>query len=128
MKAARVKKKDTSGTRTDHLKNIQSHNLYYLSEVVERHERELHTSHKPDINSLYISNMSSGCAYNDVEWDNLPEDVKKAAETLGYNQELWDEDDIPDSIEDCDWDDLTKDQQDAATVLGYDQESWDNED
>jgi hypothetical protein len=72
--------------------------------------------------------MSSGCAYNDVEWDNLPEDVKKAAETLGYNQELWDEDDIPDSIEDCDWDDLTKDQQDAATVLGYDQESWDNED
>ena len=30
--------------------------------------------------------------YEDYDWAELPEDAKKAAKTLGYNQKMWDND------------------------------------
>lgn len=65
-----------------------------------------------------------GGKYDDYDWKELPAEVQKAAETLGYNKKMWDKDKSPDS-EDKDWDELTAAEQEAAKVLGYDQKSWD---
>lgn len=65
--------------------------------------------------------------YDDHDWDELPADVKKAAEALGYTKKIWDADqDSP--LDDYDWDELNKEQQAAAKVFGYDKKKWDSED
>ena len=46
------------------------------------------------------------------------------AAALGYNQQLWDNDQEPDECDE-DWKDLTPAQQQAATALGYTKKSWD---
>lgn len=56
-----------------------------------------------------------------------PADIKAAAAILGYNQEMWDEDEEPDECDEY-WKDLTKEQQEAAAKLGFDEESWNKED
>jgi len=63
--------------------------------------------------------------YEDYDWDELPEDARKAAETLGYNKKMWDKDKKPAS-EEKDWEDLTPTEQAAAQVLGYDEKLWDS--
>ena len=61
-----------------------------------------------------------------MSWDELPGDVRRAAETLGYTENSWNEDeDGP--LDDKMWNELTSQQQNAAIVLGYDENSW-NED
>eukprot|EP00558_Chaetoceros_sp_UNC1202_P003408 CAMPEP_0197246526 /NCGR_PEP_ID=MMETSP1429-20130617/15270_1 /TAXON_ID=49237 /ORGANISM="Chaetoceros sp., Strain UNC1202" /LENGTH=70 /DNA_ID=CAMNT_0042707201 /DNA_START=78 /DNA_END=290 /DNA_ORIENTATION=+ len=65
--------------------------------------------------------------YDDYDWDELPADAKKAAKTLGYTKDLWDNDGTPEDIDDADWKELNKKQQDAATVLGYTKAAWDAE-
>ncbi len=47
-----------------------------------------------------------------------------SASVLGFNQQLWDADDEPDTCDEW-WKDLTPAQQQAATVLGYTEKSWD---
>jgi len=47
-----------------------------------------------------------------------------SASVLGFNQQLWDADDEPDTCDEW-WKDLTPAQQQAATVLGYTKKSWD---
>eukprot|EP00548_Thalassiothrix_antarctica_P000848 CAMPEP_0194146088 /NCGR_PEP_ID=MMETSP0152-20130528/19560_1 /TAXON_ID=1049557 /ORGANISM="Thalassiothrix antarctica, Strain L6-D1" /LENGTH=70 /DNA_ID=CAMNT_0038846509 /DNA_START=61 /DNA_END=273 /DNA_ORIENTATION=- len=66
--------------------------------------------------------------YEDHDWEELEDEVKAAAEVLGYTQEMWDNDEEPEDIEDEDWDDLDKKQQEAAKVLGYTKEGWDTSD
>jgi hypothetical protein len=66
--------------------------------------------------------------YNDYDWDELPEEARKAAETLGYTKKLWDKNKDPEAISDLDWDQLTAEQKEAATVLGYNKQAWDDED
>ena len=66
-----------------------------------------------------------GGKYDDHDWRELPEDVKKAAEILGYNKKLWDKDGKAAS-EEKDWDELSAEEQAAATTLGYNQASWDS--
>lgn len=65
------------------------------------------------------------CKYDDYDWKELPKDVQKAAEVLGYTKKSWDND-KPCKYDDYDWDELTKEQQQAATVLGYDKAKWDS--
>eukprot|EP00429_Kryptoperidinium_foliaceum_P010257 CAMPEP_0176003382 /NCGR_PEP_ID=MMETSP0120_2-20121206/1144_1 /TAXON_ID=160619 /ORGANISM="Kryptoperidinium foliaceum, Strain CCMP 1326" /LENGTH=74 /DNA_ID=CAMNT_0017336021 /DNA_START=57 /DNA_END=281 /DNA_ORIENTATION=- len=67
-----------------------------------------------------------GGKYDDYDWKELPDNIKAAAEKLGYNKKLWDKDREP---KECDvyWKELTPEQQEAAKLLGYNQEEWDAE-
>jgi len=62
--------------------------------------------------------------YEKYDWEELPAEAKAAASVLGFNQQLWDADDEPDTCDEW-WKDLTPAQQQAATVLGYTEKSWD---
>lgn len=64
--------------------------------------------------------------YEDLDWAELSTDAKKAAETLGYNKKMWDNDKEP-KLCDKYWKELTADQQSAAAVLGYDETKWNDE-
>jgi hypothetical protein len=66
--------------------------------------------------------------YDDLDWVELPEEARKAAEFLGFDKAMWDHDDCPFELEDCDWEDLSEEQQAAAKTLGYDKESWEDDD
>lgn len=68
-----------------------------------------------------------GGKYDDYDWDELPEEAKQAALTLGYTKEIWDADGDP-ATEDKYWKDLTPKEKEAAVLLGYDQEAWDKDD
>jgi len=73
--------------------------------------------------------MSSGAAagkYDDYDWNELPEDAKKAAKTLGYDKKMWDKDEKAPS-DGKDWAELTPEEQEAAKVLGFDEEKWDKD-
>lgn len=72
--------------------------------------------------------MTSGSKeYDDYDWKELPDEIRLAAETLGYTQRLWDKDKDTE-ISDNDWEELTTEQREAAKKLGYNQQMWDNED
>eukprot|EP00553_Chaetoceros_curvisetus_P001107 CAMPEP_0204615392 /NCGR_PEP_ID=MMETSP0717-20131115/2902_1 /ASSEMBLY_ACC=CAM_ASM_000666 /TAXON_ID=230516 /ORGANISM="Chaetoceros curvisetus" /LENGTH=71 /DNA_ID=CAMNT_0051628321 /DNA_START=199 /DNA_END=414 /DNA_ORIENTATION=- len=65
--------------------------------------------------------------FEDDDWAELPEAIKKAFEALGYTQAIWDADgDGP--LEDKDWAELSAAQQAAAKTVGYTEEMWDDED
>ncbi len=64
--------------------------------------------------------------YDDLDFQELPPEVKEAAKFLGYTKKIWNRDGkIP--LEDNDWDELTPEQQKAALVMGYNREKWDAE-
>eukprot|EP00584_Thalassiosira_punctigera_P009986 CAMPEP_0172535654 /NCGR_PEP_ID=MMETSP1067-20121228/7564_1 /TAXON_ID=265564 ORGANISM="Thalassiosira punctigera, Strain Tpunct2005C2" /NCGR_SAMPLE_ID=MMETSP1067 /ASSEMBLY_ACC=CAM_ASM_000444 /LENGTH=75 /DNA_ID=CAMNT_0013320595 /DNA_START=159 /DNA_END=386 /DNA_ORIENTATION=+ len=65
--------------------------------------------------------------YEDMDWGELPEDVKEAAKKLGYTKKMWNGDKEPKVCDEY-WDDLDEDQRQAATVIGYNKETWDAED
>ena len=67
-----------------------------------------------------------GAKYEDYDWKELPDEVKKAAKFLGYSKKMWNNDAEP-PVSDKDWIDLTPEQQEAASVLGYTKETWDDE-
>ncbi|KAL7507207.1 hypothetical protein ACHAWX_005074 [Stephanocyclus meneghinianus] len=64
--------------------------------------------------------------YNHLDWDELPPEVQKAAEKLGFLEDSWDDDEEP---EECDklWNQLSEEEQDAARVLGYDERKWNSD-
>ena len=62
--------------------------------------------------------------YEDVAWDDLPYETRRAATILGYNKKSWDANMYID-VEDTSWKDLSKEQMAAATALGWNRDSWD---
>lgn len=76
---------------------------------------------------MLATRIMTSSKYDDYDWDELPEDVKAAAELLGYTKKIWDTDGKPET-HDYDWDDLSEDQKKAAAVFGYDKDKWDGED
>lgn len=63
--------------------------------------------------------------YYKYDWDDLPEDQKKAAAVLGYTKEIWDgEGETPASEKD--WEELTPAEKEAAKALGYTESKWDD--
>lgn len=66
----------------------------------------------------YIDNMA---------WKDLPVDIKVAAETLGYNSEIWDND-LSAPIEQKCWNKLTEEEKQAVRKLGYNKDTWDDDD
>ena len=63
-------------------------------------------------------------AWDDNDWEELPDNIQQAFAVLGYNQALWDAGDSP-ATEDLSWDELSISQQAAALEVGYTQELWD---
>ena len=62
-------------------------------------------------------------AYDDYDWDDLPESIRNAAIFLGYCKSSWDEgqDVVTTSKR---WDELTYQEAAAATTLGYNEQFW----
>jgi hypothetical protein len=75
-----------------------------------------------DLDIESCSTEGSGL-YGAYDWDELPDEVRAAAELLGYKKFIWDHDKEPEEAE-KDWSELTPAQQEAATVLGYDEHKW----
>ena len=59
-------------------------------------------------------------------WSDLTPDEKRAAENLGFDEELWEEGGVPPSCRLL-WADLSDDLLAAAMTLGYDPVAWDYE-
>ena len=55
---------------------------------------------------------TSRSSFSSMNWNELPGDARRAAETLGFNPA---------------WEELTLEQQRGAIVIGCDEESWDND-
>lgn len=67
---------------------------------------------------------TGGKGYDDMDWSDLPQNVKKAAQTMGYTESMWNNDqDCP--LEDKKWRELTSEQKNAAKILGYNRRLWD---
>jgi hypothetical protein len=69
------------------------------------------------------SGTATEISYEDFDWDDLPEFVLEAAITLGYDKELWNEEDSFLWTE-RKWDDLNKREKEAAKVIGWNQNYW----
>mmetsp|Transcript_3331 Transcript_3331/g.6962 ORF Transcript_3331/g.6962 Transcript_3331/m.6962 type:complete len:188 (-) Transcript_3331:227-790(-) len=65
------------------------------------------------------------CKYEDTKWVSLPVRVKKAARTLGYEKDSWNNKDWME-FDDWAWYDLSEEQREAASTIGWDKDSWDN--
>jgi len=65
--------------------------------------------------------------YTNSNWDDLTPQAQAAAETLGYNQAMWDNG-VESETSDEWWQCLTQSQQKAAAFLGYDKEEWNGSD
>jgi len=63
----------------------------------------------------------------DTAWEDLPPDERWNWQKLGWNEDLWNDGEEPETSE-LDWDELTGEQQRAATALGYTQAKWDADD
>lgn len=61
---------------------------------------------------------------SDAQWEDLPSEIKEAAEELGFDEDSWNKTEQPEES-DMGWDGLTSKQQDSAAVLGYTKEQWD---
>eukprot|EP00545_Synedropsis_sp_CCMP1620_P006430 CAMPEP_0119006580 /NCGR_PEP_ID=MMETSP1176-20130426/2387_1 /TAXON_ID=265551 /ORGANISM="Synedropsis recta cf, Strain CCMP1620" /LENGTH=75 /DNA_ID=CAMNT_0006958511 /DNA_START=128 /DNA_END=355 /DNA_ORIENTATION=- len=64
--------------------------------------------------------------YEDLDWKDLPDDVKEAATVLGYKKSIWNGDGKV-AADEKDWIDLSTEEQAAATKLGYNEVSWEEE-
>jgi len=71
-------------------------------------------------------NAANGAQHVDTEWDELPEEVQKAASTLGYTKITWESNIEPSSTKKS-WNDLTEVERSAAGVLGFNKKKWNGE-
>lgn len=63
--------------------------------------------------------------YEDYKWGQLPRAAKQAAESLGMNQQIWNQKQwVP--VDEKSWSGMTPRQQQAAMTLGWDQAAWDH--
>ncbi|KAG7368666.1 Mu-like prophage I protein [Nitzschia inconspicua] len=69
-------------------------------------------------------NVAEGVLYDEFDWDDLPSNIQEAAATLGYTEELWNNDQEP-NTSDKEWDMLTDEEKKAAAVLGFNRKKWD---
>lgn len=88
--------------------------------IIATHEHGEDSDSDDDLQSLDSSRLS----YDDLDWNDLPKEVKEAARILGYDKLIWNND-MPSPLDNEDWDELTPEQQDAAKALNYTQAKWD---
>lgn len=89
-------------------------------------EDEIHTALDTRPSAGTTKNKGQG-DYEEHYWRELPETVKKAAELLGYTEELWNRNKDPKRCRRS-WVKLSSDEQKAAMTLGYDEQKWDYDD
>ena len=65
----------------------------------------------------------AGSPYENYGWDELPDEVRGAAEQLGYTQGIWDEEEENNLVS---YDEFTETQRFAAARLGYTKDTWDS--
>jgi hypothetical protein len=70
-----------------------------------------------------IRTIGNVCNWNDLDWDELSSDEKRAWALLGWSRALWDSGNEAASSA-KDWDELTPLEQNAARWLGYDAQNW----
>ena len=79
------------------------------------------------LSQIVISrNTAEGALYDDYDWADLPPPIREAAEVLGYNRNMWDNEKEPPSGS-KEWDDLSRAEQEAAALLGYNRKKWDHD-
>lgn len=66
---------------------------------------------------------NSFLCFSAMFWNDLPEDARRAAQTLGYSKTDWDEDSMI-ALGSKWFSQLTSEQKRAAIILGYDSQSW----
>ena len=60
-----------------------------------------------------------------TKWRKLTMAQRSAAKVLGFNEEIWDNDDgLEPDIGDLHWEELTSHEQTAATTLGFEKKTW----
>eukprot|EP00978_Attheya_sp_CCMP212_P004296 scaffold9402_cov50-Attheya_sp.AAC.1 len=62
--------------------------------------------------------------YDTYEWDNLPQDVQKAATNIGYTKKIWDEDTELPGVDEVKWGTFGAEITQALKKLGFTKETW----
>lgn len=79
---------------------------------------------KTDTSNNTDSNLPADTKhFEDYYWNELPPDVKEAAQILGYDQNRWDNGGVTWSDSKY-WDELPLEAQEAASVFGFDEMAW----
>jgi len=106
--------------------------LGYTAEKWDNESDSDSSSSSSDESGIQLNNMMPSIPeertqkFEDLDFKELPLNVRIAAKFLGYTASTWDNDEkIP--IERKDWSELTRTQRKSASTLGYTQEKWDNE-
>jgi hypothetical protein len=99
---------------------IQSDWKVLSDEVIASHD------HSTNVEEDAESSDPSETPYDDFAWDELPTKIQEAAEVLGYDERIWNND-LPSPLDDMDWEELTLSQQEAAKLLKYDETRWDGD-
>jgi hypothetical protein len=61
--------------------------------------------------------------YEHTEWTELPDVIKRAAESAGYTEEIWENSEHP--LEEKYWEEMSDEEKVALTVFGWTQTKWD---
>jgi len=82
-----------------------------------------------DSDVVSISRTTDGAVSEDNSWNSLSIPAKEAAEVLGYNQSIWDCNELSDhNLEPAshhfNWHELSSTQKNAARTLGYNEMRW----
>lgn len=112
--------------------------ILQVSPLAQRRRRLFGTSAAAVFASDATRNVETSCSddEDDVDddatiflnhtWDDLPENARLAATTLGYNKKMWDNDEES-PISRMKWEDLTVLQRVACEELGFKKAIWDHE-
>ncbi|KAL7568012.1 hypothetical protein ACA910_004596 [Epithemia clementina (nom. ined.)] len=73
-----------------------------------------------------LSMRTRNIQYDDLDWDELPPNVRSAAQSLGYNEHMW-KNNLEPAAADRGWRRLTPEEREAASMLGFDKEKWDED-
>jgi hypothetical protein len=79
--------------------------------------------------SQTIRGRADVCRWNNISWQEMSEDQRKAWQVLGWTDQMWESDQPaqqpPSSSKE--WVELSDNERAAAQFLGYRRGSWDNE-
>jgi hypothetical protein len=64
--------------------------------------------------------------YEHCTFKDIPEAVKRAAQSVGFTETMWDDDTWPETTKHKSWSELTEEEQRAFTVFGYTEPTWDH--
>jgi len=94
--------------------------------AAEKNKKEKESKKKTREPKVSDHHSCLGSPYEDMDWRQLPKDIKAAAVVLGYSRRIWDNDGTPAS-DDKDWSELTREEKSAAKIMGYTKHFWDQD-